>query len=163
MTKKIIIKEPLSEQPRTVLEDSNSVTVEIQCPQSITVHVKFADARGMIVFDLKRPEKTLRPKVVDMAGKPVEESVAHYGGLKPMPYAFEMDGNGCDIFTMHGLVAGDVLCIGRELSRGRVRVELAGVVEATPENCKAYSEAFGIKVTPHPILGLPVFNWPSGD
>jgi hypothetical protein len=30
-------------------------------------------------------------------------------------------------------------------------------VEATPENCKAYSEAFGIKVTPHPILGLPVF------
>ena len=157
MTKKIIIKEPLSEQPRTVLEDSNSVAVEIQCPQSITVHAKFSDARGMIVFDLKRPEKTLTPKVVDMAGKPVEESVAHYKGLKPMPYALEMDGNGCDIFTMHGLVAGDVLCVGRELSQGRVRVQLAGVVEATPENCKAYSEAFGIKVTPHPILGLPVF------
>jgi hypothetical protein len=140
-----------------VLEDSNSITVEIQYSQSITVHIKYTDAGGMIVFDLKRLEKTLNPNVVDMAGKPVEESVAHYGGLKPMPYALEMDGSGCDIFTMHGLVTGDVLYIGRELSQGRVRVQLAGVVEATPENCKAYSEAFGIKVTPHPILGLPVF------
>jgi hypothetical protein len=69
----------------------------------------------------------------------------------------------CDIFTMHCLVAGDVLCIGRELSQGRVRVELAGVVEATPENCKPYSETFDIKVTPYPILGLPVFNWSAGD
>ena len=78
-------------------------------------------------------------------------------GLKPMPYALEMDGSGCDIFTMHPLVSGDVLCIGRELSQGRVRVELAGVVEATPENCKAYSEAFGIKVTPASDFGAACF------
>ena len=45
---------------------------------------------------------------------------------------------------------------GRELSGGAASVELAGVVEATRENCEVYSEALGVKVTPHPILGLPV-------
>jgi len=58
--------------------------------------------------------------------------------------------------SLNHLLSGDVLRVGRELSGGTASVELAGRVEATGENCRAYCEAFGIKVTPHPILGLPV-------
>ena len=72
-----------------------------------------------------------------------------------MPYALKVDGTRCDVFTMHGLVLGDVLRIGRELFEGNADVEILGVVEATKENCEAYSKAFGVNVTPHPILGLP--------
>ena len=63
----------------------------------------------------------------------------------------------CDIFTMHCLVVGDVLCIGRELSQGRVRVKLASVVEATPEDCKAYSETFWHKGKPASDFGAAGF------
>ena len=42
-----------------------------------------------------------------------------------------------------------------ELFEGNADVEILGVVKATKENCEAYSKAFGVNVTPHPILGLP--------
>ena len=139
MNQKIIIKAPLANQSLLIQQDAKAAFVEFECSQSITVRVKHEVARGMIVFDLERPE-----------------GAGRYAGMKPMPYALKVEGDGGDIFTMHGLVSGDVLRVGKELSAGVASVELAGVVEATGENCRAYSEAFGIKVTPHPILGLPV-------
>ena len=141
MNQKLTIKEPLANQPQRLQQDAKAAFVEFECPQSITVRVKHESARGMIVFDLERPE-----------------GAGTYAGMKPMPYALKVEGDGGDIFTMHGLVSGDVLRVGRELSGGTASVELAGMVEATGENCRAYCEAFGIKVTPHPILGLPALS-----
>ena len=138
MKQEIRLKRALGREPQPIKSQAVSTSVYIEHPQSITVRIKYADARGMIVFDLERPE-----------------GVVPYVGIKPMPYALKVDGAGCDVFTMHGLVLGDVLRIGRELFEGNADVEILGVVEATKENCEAYSKAFGVNVTPHPILGLP--------
>ena len=56
---------------------------------------------------------------------------------------------------LDALSAGDTITLGKALKQGRAWVEVGGTVPATQENCKVYSEAVGMQVTPHPFWGLP--------
>ena len=157
MHQTVIIEEQLGTQPLRVLKDATTATVEIKHPQDLTLHVVFEEAEGMVIFDLQRPVTTIIPGVTDLpSGKPTEAPCTPYNGFTAMPHAIEVSGDGDEVFVMHGLCAGDTLTIGKGLKQGRAWVELAGVLPATPENCVVYSEAFGMKVTPHPVWGLPV-------
>ena len=89
------------------------------------------------------------------SGKPCRVPAPPHAGRTPLPHAVEVDGDKGMVFVLDGLYAGDCITIGKGLKQGRAWVEIAGTLPATPENCTVYSEALSVKVTPHPVLGLP--------
>ena len=157
MNEPVMIEEQMDAQPLRVLKDATTATVEVKYPQDLTMRVVFEEAAGMVVFDLQRPETTIMPGVIDLpSGKPAVAPSTPYNGFTAMPHAIEADGDGDEVFVMHGLCVGDTITIGKGLKQGRAWVEITGTLPATPGNCAVYSEALGMKVTPHPVWGLPV-------
>ena len=136
------IDKPLPPTPFRLLEgDTTTATVKIEAPQDLTIRVVTKDAKGLVVFKLENPRADKTPPTL-------------HRGRTPLPYAVKLEDGG-DIFVMGGLNEGDCITIGKVLKQGKAWVSIAGTVPATPENCAVYSEAFGVKVTPHPVWGLP--------
>jgi len=152
------IDKTLPPTPFRLLEgDTTTATLKIKAPQDLTIRVMAKAAQGLVVFSLKRPKTVVRdPMVIELpSGKPYRVPAPPHAGRTPLPHAVELDGDKGTVFVLDGLYAGDCITIGKGLKQGEAWVEVAGIVPATPEKCKAYNETLGMQITPHPVWGLP--------
>ena len=167
MNECITIDTALSSSPICLLDKNESIsTVQINKAQDLTINVISKGGKGLVVFDLKRPEMvTPSPEIIEMpTGKPSQIPAPVHSGRTPLPHAVELESGSGITFVLDGLYSGDRITIAKSLREGEAYVEAADTVEATPDNCKAYEKALGITVTPHPIWRLPrITNAPSNN
>jgi len=158
MNQTTTIEHPLNGHPLRLLDGDEPIAkVKIKKAQELTINVIANGAKGMMVFDLERPETVApSPDIVELPSRnPRRIPAPPHNGRTPLPHAIELDGNDGAVFVLEGLYEGDCIKVAKALKAGKVRVEIAGTLAATPENCATYSEALGMQVTPHPVWGVP--------